>query len=381
MQAEAKAKVRDVRLDFFRGLALVFIFLDHMPAEVLGKVTLTNFGFSDASEVFVFISGYSAALAYAGKLERDGFGFTTARVLRRCWQLYVAHIFLFMVFTAEVAYLADRFSNPMFSEEMDIASLVDLPHVALMQALLLKFRPSFMAILPLYITLLGVFPLVLLGLARAWGLTLAASVALWAATRHFGWDLPSYPDGTVWFFNPLAWQLIFVAGAALGGRGAKRASLLRPATRRVLLPLAVAYLVFALAVMMAVDRPVLEHQIPQMLERMLFPLDKTHLDPLRLLHFLCLAYVVSCVFRHDSPLLRTKAARPWILCGRHSLEVFCFGTFLAFGCHFLAVAMLPGRVWDVVLSVGGVAAMMGLAWMLAWFQAAERQRRGGGAAA
>ena len=111
---------REVRLDFFRGLALFSIFIDHIPSNVLSWLTIRNIGFSDASEAFVFIAGYSAILAYGRRLERDGFAFTAARIYKRCWQLYVAQLLLFMGFTAQVAYTAATFHNPMYSEEMGI---------------------------------------------------------------------------------------------------------------------------------------------------------------------------------------------------------------------------------------------------------------------
>jgi len=63
---------RDLRLDFFRGLALVFIFIDHVPDNKLARITLGSWNFSDAAEVFVFISGYTAALVFGGMARRLG---------------------------------------------------------------------------------------------------------------------------------------------------------------------------------------------------------------------------------------------------------------------------------------------------------------------
>src|ERR1700743_3963366 len=88
---------RDMRLDFFRGLALVCIFIDHIPGNYLGYFTLSAFGFFDAAEVFIFISGFTAALVYGRTLAVRGRLIARAQVLRRAWELYVAHIFLFMI--------------------------------------------------------------------------------------------------------------------------------------------------------------------------------------------------------------------------------------------------------------------------------------------
>src|SRR5262245_24763503 len=85
---------RDLRLDLFRGLSLIFIFIDHVPDNVLSYLTLQSFSFCDAAEVFIFISGYAAAMVYGKALQRQGSIIATAQIYRRVWQLYVAHIFL-----------------------------------------------------------------------------------------------------------------------------------------------------------------------------------------------------------------------------------------------------------------------------------------------
>src|SRR5437870_12936039 len=97
---------RDLRLDLFRGIALWLIFLDHIPSNAVSWVTIRNYGFSDATEIFVFISGYTAAFVYGRAMRERGFVLATARVLRRAWQVYAAHIFLFMIYMAEIAYVA-----------------------------------------------------------------------------------------------------------------------------------------------------------------------------------------------------------------------------------------------------------------------------------
>src|SRR6516165_10254352 len=111
---------RDLRLDFFRGLALIFIFIDHIPENVLSYFTPQAFQFYDATELFIFISGYTAALVYGRTLALQGAFYATAQILRRAWQLYVAHIFLFMIFIAEVSYTVMTFNNPMYNDEMRV---------------------------------------------------------------------------------------------------------------------------------------------------------------------------------------------------------------------------------------------------------------------
>src|SRR5215212_5442070 len=208
----AVASERDLRLDLFRGLALWLIFLDHIPSNAVNWITIRNYGFSDAAEIFVFISGYTAAFVYGRAMQERGMIISGARILRRAWQVYVAHVFIFVIFMAEVAYLTAGLENPLYSEEMRVFDFLQQPGEALIQALLLKFQPNFMDVLPLYIVLLLTFPLVLGLLLLQPTVALVLSVALYSAVQHFSWNLPAYPTGS-WFFNPLAWQLIFVVGA------------------------------------------------------------------------------------------------------------------------------------------------------------------------
>src|ERR1041384_4342655 len=85
------ASGRDIRLDLFRGLALWFIFVDHIPTNVVSWFTVRNYGFSDATEIFVFISGYTAVIAYARMMQREGWVRAAARAYRRVWQRHVPH--------------------------------------------------------------------------------------------------------------------------------------------------------------------------------------------------------------------------------------------------------------------------------------------------
>ena len=209
---------RDLRLDLFRGIALWLIFLDHIPSNAVSWITIRNYGFSDATEIFVFISGYTAAFVYGRAMQQHGFIIASARVLKRAWQIYVAHVFLFAIYLAEIAYVANSFDNPLYTEEMGVLDFLKNPDVTIFQALLLKFKPVNMDVLPLYILLLAWFPPMLWLLLRAPSIALLSSATLYALMWLFEWNIPAYPSGT-WVFNPFAWQLLFVFGAwcALGG--------------------------------------------------------------------------------------------------------------------------------------------------------------------
>src|SRR5262245_5566216 len=179
------AAERDLRLDLFRGLALWLIFLDHIPSNIVSWITIRNYGFSDATEIFVFISGYTAAFVYGRAMRDRGFTVSSARILKRAWQVYVAHIFLFVIYIAQIAYVASSFENPLYAEEMGIFDFLRQPDVTLYQALLLKFKPANMDVLPLYIVLLTTFPLFLWVLLRQPTLALATSLLVYLLAWRF----------------------------------------------------------------------------------------------------------------------------------------------------------------------------------------------------
>ena len=118
---------RDLRLDLFRGLALWLIFLDHIPSNAVSWITIRNYGFSDATEIFVFISGYTAAFVYGRAMREHGFIVAAARMLKRAWQIYVAHVFLFAIYLAEIAYVVHSFDNPLYTEEMGVLHFLQQP--------------------------------------------------------------------------------------------------------------------------------------------------------------------------------------------------------------------------------------------------------------
>ena len=182
-------------------------------------ITIRNYGFSDATEIFIFISGYTAAFVYGRAMRERGFVVAGARILtapgRSMWPISSCS----PIYMAEISYVATSFENPLYAEEMNILDFLKQPDQTIVQALLLKFKPANMDVLPLYIVLLPVFPLLLW--VSAAGTDTGARRARPPSTSlalQFGWNLPAYPEGR-WYFNPFAWQLLFVFGAwcAIGG--------------------------------------------------------------------------------------------------------------------------------------------------------------------
>jgi hypothetical protein len=364
---------RDLRLDLFRGIALWLIFLDHIPSNAVSWITIRNYGFSDATEIFVFISGYTAAFVYGRAMLSAGFVVATARVLKRAWQIYVAHVFLFAIYLAEISYVVHSFDNPLYSEEMGVLDFMKNPDVTILQALLLKFKPVNMDVLPLYIMLLLWFSPILWLLLRAPSLALLTSAGLYTLMWIFDWNIPAYPTGT-WVFNPFAWQLLFVFGAWCALGGAQR--LARWINSPVVVGLAAAYLMFAFAVAMTWYFPRLGFIVPKWLGELIYPIDKTNLDVLRILHFLSLAVITVWFVPRDWPALKSKFFWPAIVCGQHSLGIFCLGVFLSFAGHFVFTEVSNRVLTHVLVSIAGIAIMVAAAWLISWYRVIERQGPG-----
>jgi hypothetical protein len=357
---------RELRLDLFRGLALWLIFIDHLPPNILTWFTIRNYGFSDATEIFIFISGYTAAFVYSRAMLERGTLVASARIFKRVWQIYVAHVFLFTIYLAEISYVATSFENPLYAEEMGILDFLKQPDVTIVQALLLKFRPVNMDVLPLYIVLMIFLPLILWSMLRKADLTLALSAILYALTWEFGFSLPAYPNGS-WIFNPFAWQLLFVFGAWCAIGGARKMG--RILSSRITLWLCIAYLAFAFFVTLTWHIPRLGVWVPYWLANWMYPINKPDLDVLRFLHFVALAAVTVRFLPKDWPGLRSPWLRPLILCGQHSLEIFCIGVFLAFAGHFVLAELLGGAWMHFAVSVVGIIIMSAAAWVFSWYKA------------
>jgi len=373
MHAAVVTSGRDLRLDLFRGIALWLIFLDHIPSNLVAWGTIRNYGFSDATEIFVFVSGYTAAFVYGKEMRERGFIIAGAHILRRAWQIYVAHVFLFAIYLAEISYVATSFENPLYADEMNILDFLKQPDVTIVQALLLKFKPSNMDILPLYIILLLLFPPILWLLQFRSSLALGASVLLYVLTWHFNWNMPSYPSGH-WYFNPFAWQLLFVFGAWCALGGAQRLSTVVQSP--VTLAIAAAYLLFAFVISLTWYLPGMSQYVPRWLEELIYPIDKVNLDVLRFAHFLALAVLTVRFVPREWPLLKSWWTWPPIVCGQHSLEIFCLGVFLSFAAHF-AMVEVSGAVWMQFLVSGvGILVMVAVAGLLTWYKRAEGRSPG-----
>ncbi|WP_395709124.1 OpgC family protein [Reyranella sp.] len=360
------ASGRDIRLDLFRGLALWFIFVDHIPTNIVSWLTVRNYGFSDATEIFVFISGYTAVIAYARMMEREGWVRAAARIYRRVWQLYVAHILLFVAFTAQVAWVSIARDTPSLIDEMELLGFGQNPYQAILEAALLKFRPVNLDVLPLYIVLLAAFPFVLPAIVR-WPLAvIAVSLGLYGVTCHYSWNLPAYPDGKVWYFNPMAWQVVFYVGACCAVLGKELAWLDR--IRWPLAVLAILYLLFSAFIALSWHYNSIERLVPAWVARVIYPIDKTNIDILRFMHFLAIAWLVRMAVPANASVLKWRAFEPFRRCGEQSLLIFCLGTFLALSGQVIVSHFEESLLSQIGVSVGGIVIMCCAAYMAAWFK-------------
>jgi hypothetical protein len=361
---ELKGHARDRRIDACRGIALWWIFLDHVPNNIGSWLTLRNYGFGDAAEIFMFVSGVTCALAYGKALRSDGWTAVIRRTLRRSWDIYVA----FLLLTLACAILV-HLAGGRLADESNTRILLDQPGATLARAAILQYRPANTDVLPIFVLLHLLFAPLLWLLLRWPNVTLGASLALYALVHVFGWTFPGWPNGH-WAFNPLAWQLLVVLGA-WWMLDDKR---VRPwLTSRTVLGLAVLYLLFSLVIALSWRIKPLEALIPQALAK-LHPLDKSNLDPLRLLHFLAIAVLAAWFVPRNWRGLTTPVMRGAICCGQNSLPIYCLGVLLAFAGHMALFGISDGLAMQIAVSLVGIAAMIATATLLNLISIKPRQQ-------
>jgi hypothetical protein len=369
IRATLPPRGRDLRLDLFRGFANWAIFLNHMPNNVINWTTTRNYGFSDGADLFVFISGYTATIVFGRMMRDHGFLIGATRLLKRVWQLYLAHVMLFVLYVAAVGYVALRFGFDNIIHEFNVAWLIDRPFETLVETLILRFKPYNLDVLPLYIVLMALFPVVLWIMLRRPGLTILASLVLYFAARQLGWNLGEYPYGT-WFFNPFCWQLLFCLGAwaALGG-----GATLQPIIgSKWFLYAGYAYLAFALVLTLAASFEPVRDLVAPGLYSAFNPNDKTNLAPYRVLHFIVLALIVTRFLPKDWKGLERPVFDPLIKCGQQSLRVFCVGVFLSFLGYFLLSVSSGSFLIQLAISVAGIGILCGVAYYGDWSKKADK---------
>jgi hypothetical protein len=354
MRASVPA-VRDARIDLVRGLALLTIFVDHIPDNALSSLTIGAFGLSDAAEVFVFAAGFSAFLAYGRVFERHGLRAGLVAVGRRCWRLFTAHVMLVVSLAALVAVASTLVTDADYIDRFNFSPLFVETDVAVPRLATLSYMPNTMDILPLYIVLIGMFPLIWHVVRLHPVLALAGSLGLWYASRHFGLNLPDYPERH-WFFNPFVWQLVFTLGMVSAAGWAPMRAVARSNLGFV------ASLAFvALSLVAAAPWTVLAglekaRLIP--IEAYWGLIDKQSVPLWRVLHFASLAIIFQRLVPAEGRWRDNPLARLVVLCGQHGLKVFCIGCLLTFAAY-VAIGLFGGTLAaQVAVSAVGVMLLL-----------------------
>jgi hypothetical protein len=357
---------RDQRVDFWRGIALAMIFINHIPGNYWESYTSRNFGFSDAAELFVFLAGFASAYAY-GRLFLGGERLIASlRAARRAGVLYLVHISLTVAVVAIFSWGALALGDGALMQKIGLAQFISMPLETMVGFASLGHQLGYVNILPMYSVLLLMLPLhlALAGISR--NLMLGFAVALWFVSYLLRIDVPAYPLPGGWFFNPFAWQLIFAIGLYCGFRRIEgRAGF---PYHRWLFAAALAYL-FASFLTIRLDLWWLWGAYP--MPTLLTGFDKTYVSIPRLLHILAVCYVFANA-APTSPFSQITRNNLFAMLGRHSLPVFAAGTVLSLIGQVIKHGQTPDFLFDTLLIGSGLAIQIALARYLDWWQAASK---------
>jgi hypothetical protein len=347
-------------IDFWRGFALVTIFINHIPGITFERLTYRRLSISDSAELFVFLAGWALRHAVGRPEDPTPASRLFFRLGGRAFTLYAAHLLIVMLAIAMLAASARLLDNPLLLEWHNAAAVFSDPADAHIGLVLLSHQLGYFDILPLYVVLLLIAPVLALVHRQApdWLLPLSLVVYLFALV--FQVTIPTWPTDGQWFFNPLCWQLIFVLGftlsreRGLGGWVGANIAWLRLAAW----PIAMACAVIAWngwwPDATAVPEP-----------KLLFINGKTFLTPMRVLQFLALAAAMSAAY----PLVVRAVPRVvefLALLGRNSLHVFCAASLLSLACQIVRFSLEGGVVVDAGLVAAGIAVLGTVAWMAEW---------------
>lgn len=366
---------RDYRVDFFRGIALVMIFVNHVPGNVYEAFTNRNFGFSDAAEGFVFLAGFASAYAYGRPFLEGNALVASLKAWRRAGVLFLVHMTLTMATIGLFVWAAFAIGDGRLLQQIGLGHLLHRTLDTLLGLSVLGHQFGYVNILPMYIVLLLMVPGHLL-ILRFFGprAMMGAAIALWVAVGVFRWNMPNYPNPGGWFFNPLAWQVIFAAGLYAGllkSRG-EAAVAFRP----WLYAAALLYLAYALFV---TKNQLWHWQTAQPFHFLIKDIDKSFATLPRVLHLLALVYVLAYLPRF-LPLRPVRRENLLAMLGRHGLPVFATGTFLSLAAQAVRFEREPSLAFDTLLIGGGLLAQFALARYLDWWQVASKTPRKAAAA-
>lgn len=368
---------RDLRLDFFRGIAMFIILIAHIQSDWLALWIPARFGFSDATEMFVFCSGMASAIAFGRVFREQGLLIGTSRVLFRMWQVYWAHIGLFITVAVTTVWLTNlHVTDTDYTGMLNLYRFFGAPLLHLPALLTLTYVPNYFDILPMYIAVLAMMPLVVALSRIHLALVAVLVIGLWLGANITGLDFPAEPNSIrPWFFNPFGWQLVFFTGFAFMSGWLKAPPIDR---RLVWLALAIVVISIPFAYFRVIN-VVPEIQAWRKANDVL--INKTNFGILRYIHFLALAYLAVAVVGPKGARISAGPANPTLASiwtrvlpvittvGQQSLAVFVFSMFYA--VLLTALFDYVGRnnfsmIWVNILGAVGIALV---AYIAQWFKA------------
>jgi hypothetical protein len=354
-------------VDFWRGFALISIFINHIPGIFYAKFTHANYSISDSADLFVFLAGWSLRLLAEGGSRRRTTGELVRRLFSRAFEIYIAQILITMLAIAILATSATILHNPLLLQWHNAAAVFNDPVPTHIGLAVLTHQLGYFNILPLYVVLMTMAPAfaVIDRLAPAW--LLPVSLALYLFVLTFQITLPTWPVSGTWFFNPFAWQLIFVLGFLL----AKPDRGLGHWARHAILPLRI---IGVPIIIVGVLVPVYgwwpdPTQVPD--PKLFFIASKAYVSPMRLIQFLAVVAVFSLAYRYIRLLTQFRYTRGPIngliglfaLLGRNSLYVFCVGSLLSLSAQVVRYVSRGSVGSDTAVVIFGIAVMAFTAWL------------------
>ncbi len=384
--ARTVARIRDPRLDFYRGIAMFIILASHTPRNFLSLWIPARWGFSDATEIFVFCSGMASAIAFGSSYDRRGWLLGTARVAQRVWQVYWAHIGMF-IFAAAMLAAIDYYGgfDKNYIGSLNLWRLFDDPSLPLIGLFTLTYVPNYFDVLPMYMAILVMMPAVM-AVARYDLRVLAGALALiWLLAQSALWDYSSFAfeglnfpaepwSDRHWFFNPFGWQVVFFTGFAF-----IRGWIPAPPIRIWLIALAAAVLIVNIPLSSIGVRELGLDWAKDWRSAYNGWFDKSDLGVLRYVHFLALAYIAWVIAGPHGSRLRPDgegiATRAFVLVvrlttkvGQQSLAVFLFSMVFAQFSGFV-MDQVGRNVWNMTLAnLFGFALLIGVAYCVSWFK-------------
>jgi hypothetical protein len=348
-------------IDFWRGLALVTIFIDHVPGIIFENYTLRAVAISDAAEIFVFLAGWSMRLLVSSRSVRQMDGLhVVLRLESRAFTIFAAQIVITEIALAMTAAGSLLLENPLILEWNNASAVFEDPVEAHLGLVMLSHQLGYFDILPLYVVLMIFAPIAVLIDRYAPMLLLPASLALYGVTLTTGINLPTWPVEGRWFFNPMAWQINFVLGfalastAGLGGFARRH----RAALRWVAAPVLLAGVT---AAHYSWSPDPLSLPEPQLF--LMF--DKTYASPARVIETLALVALFGGLYPHIARWLG-RAAGFFSMLGRNSLNVFCVGSLLSLLAQFVRFTLGGGFGMDAGVLFVAIVCMYATAWLSEW---------------